>query len=104
MSSTEGIVLSFATEGQDEAPLRAAAYRMVGSATCEVDMLEGKWVCKLSGFGPGIQSAENVKQQFIAILNDENLREQIESRVAPMRNVIVALAFGALARDRLPAA
>jgi His-Xaa-Ser system protein HxsD len=104
MSLSPTVILSFSVEGQDEAPLRAAAYRMAGFATCEVDLTNGRWVCGLSSFGPDATPADVLKQRFLSVLNDENLREQIEDRVAPMRNVIVALAFGALARDLPPTA
>ncbi len=102
MNQSAEAVLSFAIDAQDEAPLRAAAYRMAGSACCEVDRAGGDWICRVTSSGPNFASEDFLKRRFLAILNDENLREQIEARVAPVRNVILALAFGALVRDPPP--
>ncbi len=100
MSVISETVLSFAKEGQNETALRAAAYRASAFAACEIDLVDGRWVCKLQRNGRTPKSSDDLKSEFLCILNDENLREQIESRVAPIRNVIVALAFGALTRTQ----
>lgn len=101
--SPSAAVLSFAREAQQEAPLRAAAYRMAGSASCEVDLMDGRWTCNLTTIGSETVTPELLKQRFLTVLNDENLREQIEQRTAPMRDIIVALAFGSLALSGKPA-
>ena len=98
MTATE-VVLSFASEGQDEMPLRQAAYRMAGLAACQIDWSGDRWICVLTTSGQDAPDADTLRSRFLAVLNDENLRERIESRTAPIRDVIVALAFGALARD-----
>jgi His-Xaa-Ser system protein HxsD len=98
MSITD-TVLSFACEAQEELPLRQAAYRMAGIGACQIDIQDGRWICTLSVTDRAGLGAEALKKRFLAILNDENLREQIERRTAPVRDVIVALAFGALVRD-----
>ena len=92
------IVLSFDRGAQPEAPLRAAADRMAGIAACQIDVHEGRWACTFNIEAQEAAQLAAVRERFLAILNDENLREQIEQRTAPARDVIVALAFGALAR------
>ena len=42
------ICLTFAPEAQREAPLRQAAYRMAGTAGCQIDFVEGRWSCLLT--------------------------------------------------------
>ncbi len=93
------ISLSFSQEAQEELPLRQAAYRMTGTAACQIDIMDGRWVCRLTASDLEKSNRESLEQQFLAILNDENLREQIERRTSPLRDVIVALAFGTLVRE-----
>jgi hypothetical protein len=38
--------------------------------------------------------------RFLDLITDQNLREKVATETAGVRNVIVALAFGALARER----
>ena len=80
--------------------MREAAYRIAGFATCHVDLQGPNWVVYLSSSDPTPLSAATLKDRFLAVLNDENLRYRIEARVGPTRDVLTALAFGALARDR----
>jgi len=98
------ICLTFSREVQEETPLRQAAYRMAGIALCQIDLVDGRWLCRLAGTTRDTTSADYLRERFLAVLNDENLRENIERRTAPLRDVIVALAFGALARGREEAA
>lgn len=93
------ICLTFAPEAQREAPLRQAAYRMAGIAGCQIDFVAGHWSCRLTAPPREDLAVDVLRQRFLAILNDENLREQIEERTSKLRDVIVALAFGALVTD-----
>jgi His-Xaa-Ser system protein HxsD len=68
---------------------------MAGTAACQIDIVESRWSCRLTALQNETLSAEALRARFLAVLNDENLREQIEARTAPLRDVIVALAFGA---------
>lgn len=94
------VCLTFALEAQPEAPLRQAAYRMAGVAGCQIDIVEGRWSCCLTASPPGSLLPEVLRDRFLAVLNDENLREQIEERTGRLRDVIVALAFGALVSEQ----
>jgi His-Xaa-Ser system protein HxsD len=93
------VCLYFSRDAQDESPLRQAAYRMAGTAACQLDIVDGRWSCRLTAPPSEALTSEALQERFLAVLNDENLREQIETRTAPLRDVIVALAFGALAKN-----
>jgi hypothetical protein len=43
---------------------------------------------------------EAIRLRFLDLVTDENLREKVAAETAGVRDVIVALAFGALARER----
>jgi hypothetical protein len=43
---------------------------------------------------------EAIRTRFLDLVTDENLREKIAAETAGVRDVIIALAFGALARER----
>ena len=96
MSSSNYVSLIFSVEGQRELPLRSAAYRSVAFASIQIDVRDGNWICDISSQGKEVVTSEELRRRFLALLNDENLRESIESRVMPLRDVVVALAFGSL--------
>jgi His-Xaa-Ser system protein HxsD len=82
-------------------PLREAAYRFASIGTCHVDVVEGQWSCTLDGVKDAagrVPAPDDLRRRFIELVNDENLREKLEVRTGSLRNVIVALAFGALAQ------
>lgn len=91
-------VVEFQRAVQSLEPLNAAAYRMLGLATCEIGSDPLKFVVTLEG-GAGSLSEADLRQHFLAIVTDENLRAQIAQRTDPVRNLILALAFGALAQQ-----
>ena len=93
------VCLTFTREAQKEGPLRQTAYRMAGIAGCQIDTIEDRWSCQLAASGHQAPTPEALRERFLAVLNDENLREQIEERTARFRDVIVALAFGALVSE-----
>lgn len=94
------VSLIFSREAQEEAPLRQAAYRMAGLAACQIDVVEGRWCCRLTAPQQEVPTSDVLRERFLAVLNDENLREQIEGRTGRLRDVIVALAFGVLAQEK----
>ena len=82
--------------------LREAAYRLLGEASCLVDTVDGRHVCRLipKRALAGELDEEAMLTRFLDLVTDENLREKIAAETAGVRNVILALAFGALARER----
>lgn len=98
------VTLSFPVATQAEESLRATAYRLARSAVCHVERRNDQWVCELTAKGTrsGTASDQELRESFLIALNDENLRALMRERTEPVRNLILALAFGALARNDEP--
>jgi His-Xaa-Ser system protein HxsD len=83
--------------------LEAAAYRLIGTATCHIRQTDDRFVCDLamqSGKSPNESlpnSADALKSHFLYLVTDENLRARLAKKTEGVRNVILALAFGSLA-------
>jgi His-Xaa-Ser system protein HxsD len=93
------IVVKFGASSQSIEALREAAYRLIGVASCSIDTFDGRHICRLM---PKDQSCEpdEIRSRFLDLVTDQNLREKVSAETAGIRDVIVALAFGALARER----
>ena len=48
----------------------------------------------------GEMDQEAIRARFLDLVTDENLREKVAAETVGVRDVILALAFGALARER----
>jgi hypothetical protein len=87
---------------QSLSALEAAAYRLIGLATCQIKRTDSGFVCELatkSGGGPPahrVDSPDTLKSYFLDLVTDENLRARLAEKTDGMRNVILALAFGSL--------
>ena len=84
--------------------LQAAAYRLIGIATCQIEETNGRYICHLESQeralrGPA-EDADNLRARFLDLVTDENLRARLADKTAGLRNVILALAFGSLAADQ----
>lgn len=87
---------------QSIGPLREAAYRLIGLASCKLETAGDHYVCRLLlNDGPGGRDLgeQGLRQRFIDLVTDENLREKVSNETGNVRNVILALAFGALAEQ-----
>jgi His-Xaa-Ser system protein HxsD len=91
------IIVEFDAELYSADVLNAAAYRCIGSATCRLEKGPTKFLCNLGGTKPDAD-LEAIRIQFINLANDERLRSSLEATTRPMRNVILSLAFGSLAK------
>jgi len=94
------VLIEFPTAVQSLEALQAAAYRLIGAATCQMDRIEDRWVCRLRPVSaPRKEVPDNagLKTRFLDLVTDENLRQQIAQRTDGVRNVILSLAFGSLA-------
>lgn len=89
-------VVVFQHAVQQLEPVNAAAYRMLGVATCQITSAEQSLTVTLEGLTSLTEA--DLRQQFLAAVTDENLRAQIAHRTDPVRNLILSLAFGALAQ------
>lgn len=78
--------------------LNAAAYRMIGTASCQIDTAGSKFICRLTPTAAG-SDADALRLRFIDLVTDECLRERLAARTEPVRNLILSLAFGALVSD-----
>jgi His-Xaa-Ser system protein HxsD len=94
------ILIEFDRAIQNIGPLMEAAYRLIGAASCVLETDGDRYVCRLTpNTGGPAQDAEQdkLRQRFVDLVTDENLREKVSAETAGIRDVILALAFGALA-------
>jgi len=95
------VAVDFDSSVQSLAALDAAAYRLIGIATCLTDRVGGRYVCRLSSSanpqkGAALNAAD-LRERFLNLVTDENVRTRVAEKTEGVRNVILALAFGALA-------
>jgi His-Xaa-Ser system protein HxsD len=84
--------------------LQAAAYRLIGIATCRIEKVDGRFICNLETqgrvpLGP-TEDADKLRTHFLDLVTDENLRARLAEKTTGIRNVMLALAFGSLAADQ----
>lgn len=92
------ISLRFDASTQSLDALRSAAYRILDIANCEISKDNEYWICLLSA---KIEVAETtLKSRFLDLVTDENIRESLATKTEPVRNLILSLAFGALAYEK----
>ena len=92
------IVVDFSASMQSLSALQEAAYRLIGQATCHIDEADGRYICRLSPSQPNLQGDE-LRCRFLNLVTDENLREKVNRETDRLRDVILALAFGSLAKE-----
>jgi hypothetical protein len=96
------VIVEFDRSTQVIGPLREAAYRLIGIASCAIEGNETTLVCRLStsegGSSRKLTSAD-LRQLFLDFVTDENLREKVAKETSATRDLILALAFGALANE-----
>ncbi|MGJ5182137.1 hypothetical protein ACQR16_36030 [Bradyrhizobium oligotrophicum] len=98
------VAVEFDSSVQSLSALNAAAYRLIGTATCEIARKDARYICRLvpssKPQGGAILSREELRERFMNIVTDENLRARVAEKTEGVRNVILALAFGALAANQ----
>jgi His-Xaa-Ser system protein HxsD len=77
--------------------LNAAAYRIIDAASCQIETTDSKFICRLTPKGGAKVDAETIRLRFLDYVTDEAVRERLATKVEPVRNLILSLAFGALA-------
>jgi His-Xaa-Ser system protein HxsD len=84
--------------------LEAAAYRLIGTATCQIERVNDRFVCHLTAqtHPPRREqlNTDSLRVQFLNLVADENLRARLADKTDGVRNVILALAFGSLAASQ----
>lgn len=79
--------------------LSSAAYRLIDVATCQIDRIGGAFHCRLLLKETADMDSESLRRRFLDYLIDERLRAQLAIKTEPIRNLILSLAFGALAAE-----
>lgn len=97
------LVVEFDRSTQSLGALREAAYRLIGEASCQIEGDGERYRCRLIPKGGTAASGEVLlRSKFLDLVTDENLREKISAETGPVRDVILALAFGSLAKEGGP--
>jgi His-Xaa-Ser system protein HxsD len=95
------VAVDFDSSVQSLGALDAAIYRLIGTATCRVDRVGERYVCHLAPTANPQKGAplcpDDLKERFLNLVADENLRTRVAEKTEGVRNVILALAFGSLA-------
>jgi His-Xaa-Ser system protein HxsD len=98
------ITVDFDASIQSMAALDAAIYRLIGAATCQVDRIAGRYVCRLTPCADAskrkARTVADLKERFLNLVADENMRARVTEKTEGVRNVILALAFGSLAASQ----
>src|SRR5262249_7014894 len=94
------VVVDFDVETQSLEALNAAAYRLIGTATCQIDRVENRYVCRLLSTGFAAADAVGIRRRYLDLVTDENVRTALRAKTEPVRNIILSLAFGSLAIDQ----
>ena len=90
--------IEFDRETQNLAPIQEAAYKFLNFGSCHITRKQQKLVCTLAP-RPGTKATkEQLRSKFLDLVTDENLRETIAGQTNRIRDVIVALAFGSIAK------
>jgi His-Xaa-Ser system protein HxsD len=89
------VAADFDAATQSLSALNAAAYRLVGTATCQIDKIDARYVCRLTPTGQ--LEPDVLRSRYLELVTDENVREALREKTEPVRNLILSLAFGSLA-------
>jgi His-Xaa-Ser system protein HxsD len=101
--SSNVIAVEFDSSTQSLGALESAAYRLIGMATCQIERNSDRFVCHLTPKANGQRerlSSASLREHFLELVTDENLRLRIAEKTEGVRNVILALAFGSLASSQ----
>jgi His-Xaa-Ser system protein HxsD len=100
-ASSVEVAVDFDSSVQGLGALDGAAYRLIGTATCRIDRVGDRYVCRLAPpanpQNSAALNADALKERFLNLVADENLRTRVAEKTEGIRNVILALAFGSLA-------
>jgi His-Xaa-Ser system protein HxsD len=95
------IVVEFDRSAQSIGSLQEAAYRIIREASCQIDIAANRYLCRLTPKQRRASAdSEELREHFLDLVTDENLREKVATETSGVRDVILALAFGALAAKR----
>ena len=79
--------------------LQSSLYRMIGVCVGKIRETDKLYICDLSIIDKNISNDE-AETMFLEYVSDESLRERLNIQTEPLRNVILSLAFGAMAVEK----
>jgi len=79
--------------------LQSSLYRMIGVCVGKIRETDKLYICDLSIIDKNISNDE-AEIMFLEYVSDESLRERLNIQTEPLRNVILSLAFGAMAVEK----
>jgi His-Xaa-Ser system protein HxsD len=97
------ILVEFDCSTQSIGALREAAYRIIRDASCQIETAGDRYLCRLTpkeGRSSISLGGGGLRENFLDLVTDENLREKVAAETSGVRDVILALAFGALAEKQ----
>src|SRR5438045_576289 len=78
------VIVDFDSSVQGLGALDAAAYRLIGAATCRIDRVADRYVCRLApSANPQKRvslSPDDLKETFLNLVADENLRTRVAEK------------------------
>src|SRR5436309_13087968 len=87
------LTLDFSTKTQSLSALQSTLYRLIGTAVGTVEQVDERFLCKLEPASKPLRGRpvgrDALKQRFLELLADENLRETIATKTEPQRNVLL---------------
>ena len=90
-----GVTVAFDRAIQEIGPLQEAAYRLIGVASSHIDADGDRWICTLDP-AQGIDP-EEARRRFQDLVIDENIRARIATSTERVRDLVLSLAFDAVA-------
>jgi His-Xaa-Ser system protein HxsD len=103
-SSLIELAVDFDSSIQTLGALEAAAYRFIGTGTCQIERVNDRFVCHLTAQTQPPRreqlNTDSLRAQFLNLVVDENLRARVAEKTDGVRNLILALAFGSLAASQ----
>lgn len=95
--------VTFDRATQSLGALQAAAYRFIAIGTCQINAEGDRLICHLvaaqSPKAIRLATPRDLQERFLNLVTDENLREKIARETNHIRDLVMSLAFGALAQE-----
>jgi His-Xaa-Ser system protein HxsD len=91
------VIVDFDASTHSLGALNAAAYRLIGTAACQIDLNGDRYVCRLTPTPSSQLDVDSLRSRYLELVTDENIRESLRSKTERVRNLILSLAFGSLA-------
>ena len=71
------IIVEFETSSQSIEALREAAYRLIADASCSINTIDGRHVCRLLSKDRAGSDPDEIRSRFLDLVTDQNLREKV---------------------------